>query len=160
MRMSNMKPMKNTMRKQSPMKMVGDATAATTKTKPSDGKTGVTSKAELSAARKSAKETSNKANKAAVRAVLEKNMGTRTKPAAGFAGAARAALERRKAQKEVTAAKRADTTKVEGPKPKPPGAAPKAATTKTNPGTTKTNLSTTKTAPTMMKKMGKSSCGK
>ena len=166
MRMSNTKPMKNTMRKQSPMKMksMGEQAKSAArdrlkekikeKAAANDGKEGITSKAELSAARKTAKDTSKKANAAAVKAVLEKNGASSKKPT-GFGGMAKAALERKKAQKEVTATKRADTTKVEGPKPKPTGAAPKAATTKSTTSTTKTA-----TTPVMMKKMGKSSCGK
>ncbi len=176
MRMSNTKPMKNTMRKQSPMKMVDGATgalktvkagidkvteaAAKGKAKKADATTSKEKPATVKSKPTNFKEAvrKNAADRSAAKAAAK--AAAKDKPATGLRGKLEAFKAKVAAKKAATEAKRTNTTKVEGPKPKPTGAAPKAATTKTNPGTTKTNLSTTKTAPTMMKKMGKSSCGK
>ena len=105
MRMSNTKPMKNTMRKQSPMKMKSMGAQAMD----------------------------------AVKSGVDKSLGGMAKKAMEKAKAAKAA----KTAAATTKAKPA--AKAETPMPKPNRPAPKAATTKT---------------PVMMKKMGKSSCGK
>jgi hypothetical protein len=122
--MSNTKPMKNTMRKQSPMKMksVGEQAMGAVKA-------GV-DKSFGALAKKAAEK----------KATTVKSKPTNFKEAVRKNAADRAAA---KAAAATTKAKPA--TKAETPMPKPNRPAPKAATTKT---------------PVMMKKMGKSSCGK
>jgi hypothetical protein len=167
--MSNTKPMKNTMRKQSPMKMVGDATgtlktvkagidkvteaAAKGKAKKADAATTVKSKPVnfKEAVRK------NAADRAAAKAAAKAT--SKEKPATGLRGkleAFKAKVAEKKAAKAAAATTKAKpATKAETPMPKPNRPAPKAATTKSTTSTTKTA-----DTPVMMKKMGKSSCGK
>jgi hypothetical protein len=154
--MSNTKPMKNTMRKQSPMKM---------KSMGEQAKSAARDRVKEKVKEKAA--TTVKSNPVNFKEAVRKNAADRAaakatskeKPATGFRGkleAFKAKVAEKKAAKAAAATTKAKpATKAETPTPKPNRPAPKAATTKSTTSTTKTAAT-----PVMMKKMGKSSCGK